>query len=139
MRSADIRGSVCYDFRDHTELVIDNAGRWHLCRHSGMDLIPIEDVTERLDELDQERVSVARKYGQIDNHIKAHEARKNFLWYVTELENEALWQQRRLNFGNATEFKRLVNKYRPIADSVWTREWLEGLEIMQEVVSRFDP
>ena len=139
MRNKDIRGSVSYDWKDHTELVIDNAGRWFLCRNEGMDLIPIEDVTEKLGDLDQERVSIARKYGQIDNHIKAHEARKNFLWYLRELENEAAWQQGRLNFGNATEFKRLVAKYKPIADAVWTREWHEGLEIMQEIVSRFDP
>jgi len=139
MRNKDIRGSVCYDWRDRIELVIDNAGRWHLCRIVHMDLVPIEDVTDKLDELNQERVSVAWQYGQIDNHIKAMRARENFLGCLRELEAEAFWQKERRNFGNAAEYQRLVKKYESVADAVWTREWYEGLEIMQSVLARLEP
>lgn len=143
MRYDDVRAHVCYDFRKHSDLLVGHDGEWYLGGREGFlsseGWCNLKHVSDILHTLNQERVRCMRRHGQVDNHIKAKEARDGFEWSVNEIANEAKWELRSRNFGHAKRLRNLADRCRPLIDHVWSRDWIEAQEMMSDCLSRMEP
>jgi hypothetical protein len=120
--------------------MVGHDGEWYLgIHHLGCGWRDVECVSECLDTLDQSRVQIMALAGQVDNHVKAFKARKDFLWCVEEIEREVGWELRERNYGKAESLQALASQCRPLVDAVWTDEWLEAREMMGEVLAHMEP
>jgi len=139
----EVRAHVVYDWKDHSDLLVGNDGEWYLAgRNSSRDRDGWSNlmcVSDKLDTLNQERVRIMQRHGQVDNHIKAMEARKDFQWCVDEIASEAKWELRSRNFGHAKRLKALADRCRPLTDHVWSQDWIEHREMMADCLSRMEP
>ena len=140
----EVRAHVVYDWKDHSDLLVGNDGEWYLGgRSNGRGWrdgwVNLMCVSDKLHTLNQDRVRCMQEHGQVDHHIKAMEARKDFQWCVDEIANEARWELRSRNFGHAKRLKSLADRCRPLVNDVWSKDWIEHREMMADCLSRMEP
>jgi hypothetical protein len=136
---SEIRAHVSYDIRDNSDLMVGLDGEWYLgirCLDGWQD---VRNVSCWLHTLNPRRVDVMHQCGQVDNHIKAFEARRDFRNCAEEIAREVNWQLRQCNYGNAKSLQALADRCRPLIDEVWTDEWQEAQEMMGECLARMEP
>jgi hypothetical protein len=135
----EIRAEICYDWKDHSRLMIGNNGEWYLGIQPDRQSFHVRCVSDKLYTLDQERVRCLQKYGQVDNHIKTKEARDDFEECVSEIRAEARYEEHRQNFGNAKRLRALWMKCLPLINDVWSDSWIENYETMTNVLAKMEP
>ena len=140
MTRDEVRASVCYDWKENNDLLIGNDGEWYIGLRDGRNGWKLcRCISNLLHCFREDRVRCMKEHGQVDHHIKAMEARKDFQWCVDEIAREAMWELRSRNFGHAKRLKALADQCRPLVNDVWSKDWIEHREMMADCLSRMEP